>query len=197
VGERIGAALRERLALGYDEPDHAVAPGGRLTRRMLIAATLVVAAMVGLATWLSADRRKGLADPGYDLRQFEQEQRELQRATELFSNSRLHLASLRERDRASSASGYIVWDQLSRQIHVFGFDLQPPAEGRVFRIWLWRKGTPPQAVGILTPRADGTASTLATVPSDLRGAFRIGVVEGPPEAPPAPEGDPWLSSEVE
>jgi anti-sigma-K factor RskA len=179
-------------------PEHqeiAISSGRRLSAKgWILAATVFIASGIGLAVWLS-DRGDGRGQAGS--RSDDDLRLEYDRITRLFGGTRLHLASLHERDRQAATRGYVVWDRLSRQIHFYAFDLQPPAEGRVYRIWIVRDGGEPLSVGTFAPQPNGTASVLVDVPAEVTPPFHIGVTEQDASAPLSPQGAPWLTSEVE
>jgi hypothetical protein len=157
---------------------------------------MLLAATIGLVTWFS------VSDPDGEQTRLSSEQwrqllSEYDRFSSNFSGSRLHLASLHERDRQSAVRGHVVWDRLSRQVHFYAFDLPPSTEGRPYQIWLVRRGFDPVAVGTFAPHPDGTATILVDVPDGIEEPFHVAVTEQEAEAPLEAVQEPWLTTEVE
>jgi hypothetical protein len=174
--------------------------GRSATVRWVAAATLLLAATIGMVAWYSGrEGEQPREQVGVRDRQMRQFQTELENSNLLFSGSRLHFASLHEKAQRAALHGHIVWDRLSRQVHLYAFDLPPlppVINGRVYRVWIVADKSAPALVGELTPKANGTASAVVDVPSQIGEAFRVGVTDEPSDGLPAPTAEPWLMSEV-
>jgi anti-sigma-K factor RskA len=202
VPERIEAALRQRHAqevFTNQRDDMPPSPGRQsFPLRWAIAATLLLAATIGLVAWYSSVHRGNEPDQvALPPEQMQQLRFEFEQFSREVNSSRLRLASLHERDRQSAIHGYVVWDRWARQVHFYAFGLPPLGEGRVYRIWLLRDGAAPRPAGTLEPKPNGTASILVDVPAAVAEPFQVAVTEQDAEAPLDSAVPPWLTSEVE
>ena len=102
-----------------------------------LAASVLIALLVG-TMWTSG--WLGPSDPAAQrdlerIKEFARQMGKLEQLERTFAAPELKYVSLRMEGNTSPIQGYLLYDQLTKEAHFFGYDLVPN-EGRTFKLWL-------------------------------------------------------------
>lgn len=172
------------------------------SRRLITAALAVAASLLGLAAWTSWHGGNGRNSTN-DLAGEAPYQAELQRRVEQADHSQ-HFSSIPQLKFAyvnnpappKPVHGYIVADQIARQMHLYVFDLPALAEGRAYEVWLVAKDGQFISAGRLETDAEGTANKIIDLPSDAPQVTGIAISDEPTVGSPNPTGPNFVKADL-
>jgi anti-sigma-K factor RskA len=110
---------------------------------------------------------------------------QLLQAERTFGAPQMRFAALHMTENRPDVHGYLIWDNVAGQVHVFAPDLGPPPEGSVYRLWLVADDDTWTPVGDLHVGPDGAGSAVIDVPTLARPAARVVVTTEPTGGPNA------------
>ena len=178
---------RQADVVTLSEPDESPRLVGAGRRGPAVAACLAATLLGILAgVWYvspSAEESRGLA--------FLEER--LQALTQRYGDTadpaKIHVGSLTLAGGQRAVSGHLIVDNIAGQLHLYAFDLQPPAAGKSYQLWFVADGDRWLAGGRLAVKPDGVFTAVVDLPELAEGATRIVVTEEPDadEAPAAPQ----------
>lgn len=84
-----------------------------------------------------------------------------------------HLVALRRKPGSDELRGHVLWDTLTREIHIFCFGLQQPPHGTQYALWLIGPGNEVRIVERLEVDSEGVCKAAARWPA---GDFRYAKV---------------------
>ena len=84
-----------------------------------------------------------------------------------------HLVSLRRNQGSSELRGHVLWDTLTREIHIFCFGLQQPPQGTQYALWLIGPGIAVRVAERLDVDSEGVCKAAVHWPD---GDFRYAKV---------------------
>jgi hypothetical protein len=161
------------------------APRRHSRRRALLPyiAAAVCAALAGVAVVRWSDHRA--ATRAALVSEFEQK---LETARRSFPTQRITLAALDPLDDPSRIGGYVIWDLVASHVHVFVFDLEPPAHGHTYRFWYLDRNDQWSLGGELPSTGDGVFAAVLDAPPNetavVRGVVTAELVAADAAAPP-------------
>jgi hypothetical protein len=98
---------------------------------------------------------------------------QLLQAERTFGAPQMRFAALRQSDSRPDVSGFLILDSVAGNLHVYAFDLAPPAEGSVYRLWFVADDQTWTLVGDLAVGPDGVCSAVLDMPQLAKPASRI------------------------
>lgn len=140
-----------------------------LTRRLVAAAMVLAATVVGIALWTTRHDVSSAATSQWA---------ELQRRVDQANASQqfpeipqLHFASVGNRSPEVRVEGYIVHDAIAKQWHVYAFRLPMLPAGHIYQVWFDMGDSNFVRAGVANADDEGSISCLVDAPPDL-GAVR-------------------------
>jgi hypothetical protein len=109
----------------------------------------------------------------------------LLQAQRTFGAPQMRFAALRLSESRPDVNGYLIWDSVAGELHVYAFDLGPPPEGSVYRIWFVADDDAWIPAGDLSIGPDGVGSTVLKVPALTKPTSRVVVTTEPAAGPNA------------
>jgi hypothetical protein len=91
----------------------------------------------------------------------------------------MRFAALHVTENRPDVNGYLIWDSVAGELHVYAFGLGAPPEGSVYRIWFVADEDTWTPAGDLSVGADGVCSTVLKVPAQAKPASRVVVTTEP------------------
>ena len=160
-----------------------------LTRSVLAAAAVLAACLLGVTawtTWRDAVANRNLSDYLADLqRRFN----ETDQAQPFAPVPGLTFVSVRGPAPEKPVHGYIVTDHITRQLHVYVFDLPPLPEGRTYQFWFVTDDDKFIPTGTEIPDAAGAISHLVDLPSDPPAIAALAISDEPSTGATEPTGE--------
>jgi hypothetical protein len=138
------------------------------------AAAAVCAALAGVAVVRWSDHQAGTR--AALVREFEEK---LENARQSFPTQQITLAALDPLDDPSRIGGYVIWDRVASHVHVFVFDLRPPAKGHAYRFWYLDRSEQWIPGGDLGSTGDGVYGAVLDAPPNETVVVRGVITEEP------------------
>jgi anti-sigma-K factor RskA len=104
---------------------------------------------------------------------------QLLQAQRTFGTPQMRFAALHVTENRPDVNGYLIWDSVAGELHVYAFDLGPPPEGSVYRIWFVADDDTWTPAGDLSVGTDGVGSTVLKVPALTKPTSRVVVTTEP------------------
>jgi hypothetical protein len=103
---------------------------------------------------------------------------QLLQAERTFGAPQMRFAALHLSENLPEIRGYLIWDSVAAELHVYAFDLGAPPEGSVYRFWLVTDSlwTP---AGDLAVQPDGVCATVIKLPALEKPVSRVVVTTEP------------------
>ena len=198
-----GKSPRPQMSSATPLPEADLRPVTRPSSKRLITAALAVAAsLLGLAAWTSWHDGNG-QNSTHDLAGEAAYQAELQRRVEQADHSQhfssipqLHFAYVNNPAPPKPVHGYLVADQITRQMHLYAFDLPPLAEGRTYEVWLVTKDSQFISAGRLDTDTEGASNRIIDLPSDVPKVTAIAISDEPTVGSPKPTGPNFVKADL-
>jgi hypothetical protein len=145
----------ERAAL----PAQQAASDRRWQRTFAYAATLLCGFLIG------ALAMRQFAGSGVTIQSREAQLAEiLDRARQNFGSPQIRFASLRSTADENAVVGHMMWDAMGRNLHVFAFDVEPPAANQQLAVWFVPAEGEPSYAGELKVSASGACAAVFAAP---------------------------------
>lgn len=100
---------------------------------------------------------------------------QLQQAERTFGAPRMRYASLHTSDDRQRVQGTLIWDDVAAELHVYAFDLDPPPDGSIYRLWFVADDASWIHAGDLAVGPGGVCSAVISVPAPARLTSRVAV----------------------
>jgi anti-sigma-K factor RskA len=104
---------------------------------------------------------------------------QLVQAERMFGAPQMRYAALRRSDSRPDIRGYLILDSVAGELHVYAFDLQPPPDGSVYRLWFVTDDENWIPAGDLAVGPDGVCSAVLAMPQLAKPASRVAVTTEP------------------
>jgi anti-sigma-K factor RskA len=129
------------------------------TRRWKSVLTYLAAALCGIAVgfWFARDW-------GIESTLVDRYHSQLQQAERTFGAPQMRFAALQVSGNQPQVRGYLIWDSVASELHVYAFELGAPPAGSVYRLWLVADGDKWVPVGDLKIGPDGVCSAVLRLP---------------------------------
>jgi hypothetical protein len=130
------------------------------SRRWQFIVPYVAATLCGIAIgfWFASSSEKDSNLAGrYQL--------QLQQAERTFGTPQMRFAALQMSENRAEIRGYLIWDSVAEELHIFAFDLGAPADGSVYRLSFVLDDGTWVPVSNLDVGPDGVCSAVVDLPS--------------------------------
>lgn len=192
AAEKRGAAAERTVTRATAPPQAGAATGRRWQQYFAYAATLLCGFLIGaLAVQHSSRDDVEPRDRAGQLAEI------LESARENFGSPEIRFASLRAATDENTVVGHMMWDTKGRNLHVFAFDLEPPAAQRQLAVWFVPAAGPPIYAGKLEVSADGACSAVYQAPELKQPVAQVVVTEEPEGDVSRPSGPQRIVSRFE
>ena len=104
---------------------------------------------------------------------------QLRQAQRTFGTPQMRFAALHVSENLPETRGYLIWDSVAEELHVFAFDLGAPADGSVYRLSFVLDDGTWVPVGNLNVGPDGVCSAAITLPKLAGSVSRVVVTTEP------------------
>ena len=115
----------------------------------------------------------------YDPNPVDRYNAQLSRAEQTFGAPQMRFAALRMSENRPEVRGYLIWDSVAAELHVYTLDLGEPPAGSVYRLWFVSDDETWTAIGQLEAGPDGVGTTIIHVPTPPQTASRVVVTTEP------------------
>lgn len=198
-----GKSPRPQMSSATPIPETDLRPVARPSSKRLITAALAIAgSLLAFAAWTSWHGGNG-SNASHDLAGEAAYQAEIERRVRQADHSQhfssipeLNFAYVNDPARAKPVHGYIVADEIARQMHLYTFDLPALAEGRAYEVWLVAKDGQFISAGRLEIDAEGTANKIIDVPADAPQVTGIAISDEPTVGSPKPTGPNFVKADL-
>lgn len=170
-------------------------PTGRMVSGLALAAALLIAAF-GIYSWRNrastgaAETASALHDSSLEAEVAQLRISVAQKDSLIAALTGMHTRVIELTSYASAAPmARMFWDQNKQMFMMYASNVKPPAEGKVYQVWLIARGTTaPISVGTFMPDSTGSAVLAAKHPMAPGTLRRVAVTEEPEGGMPAPTG---------
>jgi anti-sigma-K factor RskA len=147
---------------------------GESTRRWKSVMPYLAAALCGIAVgfWFARDW-------GIESTLVDQYHSQLLQAERTFGAPQMRFAALQVSGDQPQVRGYLIWDSVASELHVYAFELGAPAEGSVYRLWFVADDGTWIPVGDLNVGLDGVCSAVINIPLLAKPASSVVVTTEP------------------
>ncbi|HSU97372.1 MAG TPA: anti-sigma factor [Gemmatimonadaceae bacterium] len=170
-------------------------PIGRMFAGVALAAALVIAAF-GVYSWRERSRIGGASvasavhDSSLEAQVAQLRVSVAQKDSLISALTGMHTRVIDLMSYADAAPmARMFWDQKKQMFIMYASNVKPPAQGKVYQVWLIARGTTtPVSVGTFMPDSTGSAVVSARHPMEPGTLRRVAVTEEPDGGMPAPTG---------
>jgi hypothetical protein len=104
---------------------------------------------------------------------------QLSQAEQTFGAPQMRFAALHMSENRPEVRGYLIWDSVATELHVYAFDLAAPPTGSVYRLWLVSDDDSWTRAGDLQINSDGVGTSVIDVPTPVQPTSRVVVTTEP------------------
>ena len=109
---------------------------------------------------------------------------QLLQAERTFGAPQMRFAALHLAGNHPQVGGYLIWDSVAADLHIYAFDLGAPADGSVYRLWFVADDETWTPVGDLDVGPNGVCSAVIKLPMMTRSATSVVVTTEPKSGAP-------------
>jgi hypothetical protein len=104
---------------------------------------------------------------------------QLSQAEQTFGAPQMRFAALRMSENRPEVRGYLIWDSVASELHVYAFDLGPPPDGFAYQLWIVSDNETWIAAGDLQIGPNGVGTIIINVPALTQPSSRVVVTTEP------------------